>query len=173
MVEFGTNFFMKFSGAGWWEYIQPESWEGIVISSLIFLGIFTLTSLIWLIVRVFKDDTGNRWSSKTNRETRSQRIIIKPFLFLLYFVFNIFVNILVLIIGMTAGGVIGFGIVMAAWGIFQIVALISQHDDGDGKIDGVFNIFGVIDQYANKLAEFMLHRKTLKDKYQQYLKIEY
>jgi len=165
---------MKFSGAGWWDHITLEHWESIVTISLIFLGVVSLFVLIWLIVRIFKKDR-DRWSRnrRFNQETRTQRLIIKPPLFLLYFIFNTFVHILVMIIGITAGGFVGWLLVLILWSGTHIFFIISQHDDGDEELSGIFHIFGWLDQYTDKIAEFMLYRKKLKEEYKQYLKIEY
>lgn len=174
MVEFIEKFYMNFTGASWWEYGLPETWENMAIITFIYLGVTIIPSLVWIIVRVFNMVEGNsRWNRKENREARSQKLRIKPPLFFIYFIFNTIVNILVMMIGMTVGGVIGFGVAMAIWLIWQLVAIITQHDDGDGKVNGIFLIFARFDQYGNKLAEYLLHREKYKEKYQQYLKIEY
>ena len=165
MVDFITNFYMKFSGASWWDYIKPENWKEITIGSLIFLGVFSIITIIWLIVRVFKED-------RKNRNTRTQRLQIKPPLFFLYFIFNTFIHILVMCIGMAVGGMWGWAAALIIWCIIHFVNAISQKDN-HGELLGIFHIFDWLDQYANKLAEFMLHRKTLKENYKQYLKIEY
>ena len=181
MIEFVQNFFMKFSGARWWGYFDPENWEGIAIASLIFLGIFSIITIVWLIVRVFKDEERNRrnrWGERitseiTNLSTRKHRILIKPWIFFIYFIFSTLTHILVMIMGMTIGGIIGWGVCLVVWAICHLVSIISQNDEGDGEITGIFEIFGWVDQYANKIAEFMLHREKLKENYQKYLKIEY
>ena len=172
IIEFITNFFMKFSGAGWWGYMKPEDWDYTAKIGFWILAIFSLTTFIWLIVRVFTNEE-DRWGRNNNNDTRLFRIKVKPLLFLIYFILNTFIHILVMIIGMTIGGGIGMGVAFSIWSLLILVSIIGQWEDNPARIEGLLNIFLWFDQYGNKLAEYMLYRKKLKETYKHFLNIEY
>jgi len=166
-VNFVTNFFMKFSGGGWWNHIKPEDWDSISATSIIFLFILSVFTFIWLIVRVFKN-------TRDTEDTKRQRIKIKPPLFFLYFIVNLLITIAVLCIGLTVGGVWGFGFLGIVWFVVNIGSAMAQvQEDDDKGICGVFGLFEWVDEYGNAIAKYMLYRENLNIKYKTYLKNEY
>jgi len=148
------------SGANWFEHIRDASdhdWRSITIMLLVFIGLINLASVINFIAGGIKES-----------------LSLFPFvpLVLGYFVINNLINIAVCIIGFSIGGFVG---VLLIGLIYLILLCVSSWEDVQDydPFEGLFRLSGWVIGYSDNYDTYKRYKKEVKEKYNQYLNLEY
>lgn len=148
------------SGANWFEYIRvapADEWKDMIIMLLVFIGLINLASVINFIVGGIKES-----------------LSFFPFvpLALGYFVVNNLINIVIVLIGFSVGGFIGAIIVGLIYLIWICIAAWEDLQDSE-PFEGAFRLAAWVIGYSDNYSTFKRYKKEIKEKYNQYLNLEY
>ena len=167
-MEAFNNFFSWFlthlAGGNWHssvlEFIgDSTNLQDFSIIMIITFSLFLFFNLIQLVI------------SGVDR-MRPEGLIVYIPLALLYLIGTIVSNLIIISIGITIGGMIGFYLIGGLYFLFVIINAMQYWTDEE-PMNGFFNYMRFTLDYSERAGDFLKDKKKLKAKYSNYLKIQY